>query len=116
MQFLLSVHTNTETFGEFGPYSSKEEMELAFADTGTFNEMLQSNGQLLFAGGLQDPSTAVVVDGQGGRSEGTHLGLPDDISGMWIIEAPDMDAAVALAEQGSKACRGKVEVRPFHQV
>ena len=33
-----------------------------------------------------------------------------------MIEAPDLDVALALAAEGSKACRGTVEVRPFGSV
>jgi hypothetical protein len=32
---------------------------------------------------------------------------------FWIIEAPDLDVALTLAAEGSKACDRKVEVRPF---
>jgi len=34
-------------------------------------------------------------------------------TGFWVIDAPDLDVALKLAAEGSKACRGKVEVRPF---
>ena len=30
-----------------------------------------------------------------------------------MIEAPDLDAALAWARKGSAACQGPVEVRPF---
>jgi hypothetical protein len=33
--------------------------------------------------------------------------------GFWIIEAPDLDVALRLAAEGSKACNRKTEVRPF---
>nr|WP_318724420.1 YciI family protein [Streptomyces albicerus] len=35
------------------------------------------------------------------------------LAGFWIIEAPDLDVALKLAAEGSKACNRKVEVRPF---
>ena len=34
-------------------------------------------------------------------------------SGVWIIKAPDLDVALKLATEGSKACNRKIEVRPF---
>ena len=115
-QYLLTVHGPVERT-EFGTYSSKEEMEAAFAATGAFNDKLQAEGHWVFAGGLEAASTATVVDGQGEApviSDGPYLETKELIGGFWVIEAPDLDVALALAAEGSKACRGKVEVRPFH--
>ncbi len=33
---------------------------------------------------------------------------------FWVIDAPDLDVALELAAEGSRACRAKVEVRPFN--
>jgi hypothetical protein len=113
--YLLSVHGPTEV-GEFFNYGSKEEMEEAFAATGAFNDRLQADGYWVFAGGLQSASTATVVDGQGEApvvTDGPYLESKEVLGGFWIIDAPDLDTALKLAAEGSKACRGKVEVRPF---
>jgi hypothetical protein len=113
--YLLAVHGPAE-MDEFGSYGSKEEMEEAFAATGAFNEKLQNDGYWVFAGGLQAASTATVVDGQGDTpvmTDGPYLETKEVIGGFWVIDAPDLDVALRLAAEGSKACRGKVEVRPF---
>ena len=113
--YLLAVHGPAET-DEFGNYASKEEMEEAFAATGVFNDKLQAEGYWVFGGGLQSASTATVVDGQGETpvmTDGPYLETKEVIGGFWVIEAPDLDVALKLAAEGSKACRGKVEVRPF---
>jgi hypothetical protein len=113
--YLLSVHGPTEP-AEYGNYGSKEEMEEAFAATGAFNDRLQAEGYWVFAGGLQSASTATVVDGQGEKpvmTDGPYLETKEVIGGFWVIDAPDLDVALKLAAEGSKACRGKVEVRPF---
>lgn len=114
-QYLLSVHGPAER-GEYAVYESKEAMEQAFADTGAFNDRIQSEGYLLFAGGLAPAATATVVDGQGASpayTDGPYLEAKEYLGGFWVIEAPDLDVALRLAAEGSKACRGKVEVRPF---
>jgi len=114
--YLLSVHGPVEPTTEFGNYGSREEMEAAFAATGAFNERLRAEGRWVFAGGLQPATTATVVDGQGETAvmtDGPYLETKEVIGGFWVIDAPDLDAALALAADGSKACRGKVEVRPF---
>jgi hypothetical protein len=43
----------------------------------------------------------------------THAGNEKYLAGFWIIEAFDLDVALRLAAEGSKACNRKVEVRPF---
>ncbi|MGN6722176.1 MAG: YciI family protein [Marmoricola sp.] len=113
--YLLSVHGPAE-WTEFGSYGSKEEMEAAFAATDAFNDQLRADGYWVFAGGLESASTATVVDGQGETpvmTDGPYLESKEYIGGFWVIEAPDLDVALKLAAEGSKACRGKVEVRPF---
>ena len=114
-QYLLAVHGPAE-MDQFGNYASKEEMEASFAATGAFNDKLQAEGYWLFAGGLQPATTATVVDGQGDApvmTDGPYLESKEVIGGFWIIDAPDLDVALKLAADASKACRGKVEVRPF---
>jgi hypothetical protein len=113
--YLLAVHGPAER-NEFGSYGSKEEMEEAFATTGAFNDRLKAEGYWVFAGGLQPVSTATVVDGQGDKpvvTDGPYLETKEALGGFWVIDAPDLDVALRLAAEGSKACRGKVEVRPF---
>ena len=46
-------------------------------------------------------------------TDGPFSESKEQIGGFWVVEAADLDEALALAARGSKACRGKVEVRPF---
>jgi hypothetical protein len=113
--YLLAVYGPAER-EEFGNYGSKEDMEEAFAATGAFNDKLRADGYWVFAGGLEPTSTATVVDGQGETpvvTDGPYLEAKEALGGFWVIDAADLDVALKLAAEGSKACRGKVEVRPF---
>ena len=95
---------------------SEEETQQAYADTGKFNEKLQADGAWVFAGGLLPIDQATTVDATGDKpivTDGPYAESKEYLGGFWIIEAPDLDAALKLAEEGSAACRGKVEVRPF---
>jgi hypothetical protein len=119
-QYLMSVHGADSEYdpeaGKFGAYSSQAEAEQAMATTGVFNQKLLDEGYFVFAGGLRSASTATVVDGTGDKpvlTDGPYLETKEWIGGFWVIQAPDLDVALALAAEGSKACRGKVEVRPF---
>lgn len=46
-------------------------------------------------------------------TDGPYLETKEHLGGFWVIEAADLDQALGLAAEASKACRGKVEVRPF---
>ena len=88
--------------------------EMAAIDV--FNEGLQAGGNWVFAGGLGVPDTATVIDNRGGAAmvtDGPFVESKEYVAGFWIIEAPDLDVALKLAAEGSKACNRKVEVRPF---
>jgi hypothetical protein len=114
-RYLLSVYGPAER-GEFGDYQSKEAMLEAFADTGAFNEKLEREEHLVFADGLEQATTSTTVDGRGETpvfTDGPYLETKEYLGGFWVIEAADLDEALALAAEGSAACRGKVEVRPF---
>ena len=81
-----------------------------------FNERLQADGQWVFAGGLGSPDPATVIDNRDGKAvftDGPFVESKEYLAGFWIIEAPDLDVALKLATEGSKACNRKIEVRPF---
>ena len=106
MQYLVSVIDDKTNSG------SPDEM----AAINAFNEGLVAEGNWVFAGGLSDPSTATVIDNRGGEAvftDGPFVESKEYMAGFWVFEAPDLDVALKLAAEGSKACNRKVEVRPF---
>ena len=81
-----------------------------------FNDRLRAEGHWVFAGGLAAPSSATVIDNRGEEAmftDGPFLESKEYLAGFWIMDAPDLDVALKLAAEGSKACHRKVEVRPF---
>ncbi len=81
-----------------------------------FNDRLRAESHWVFAGGLATPDAATVIDNRGGEAivtDGPFLESKEHLAGFWIIEAPDLDVALELAADGSKACNRRVEVRPF---
>lgn len=110
-QYLLSVHM---VEGQAPP--PEEDIQQAYKDVDAFNARLQESGAWVFAGGLQPADIATVVqikDGEVLTTDGPFAEAKEQIGGFWVVEAPDLDAALALAEQGSRACQAPVEVRPF---
>ena len=106
MRYLLSViHDETDL-------ATPEEM----AAIDEFNDRLVAEGHWVFAGGLGYPDTATTVDNRNGAalvSDGPYLESKEFLAGIWVIEAPDLDVALELATEGSRACNRKVEVRPL---
>ena len=106
MQYLVSViHDSSDL-------ATPDEM----AAIDVFNEGLQAQGHWVFAGGLAGPGTATVIDNRGEAAvftDGPFVESKEYIVGFWVMEAADLDVALKLAAEGSKACNRKVEVRPF---
>jgi hypothetical protein len=106
MQYLVSViHHSSEL-------ATPDEM----AAIDVFNDQLIAEGHWVFAGGLAGPSSATVIDNRGGEAlftDGPFLESKEYLAGFWVMEAADLDMALKLAAEGSKACNRKVEVRPF---
>ena len=93
-----------------------EVQQQAMDQVGAFNADLQAKGAWVFAGGLHEPSSATVVratDGDPVITDGPFAESKEQLGGFWIIEVPDLDAALAWATRGSVACLAPVEVRPF---
>lgn len=110
-QYLLSVHPPQAVYD-----MPIEAAQPAWDATGVFNEEIKAEGVWVFAGGLKRIETATTVDGTGSEvvvTDGPFAESKEYLGGFWIIEAPDLDAALKLAARASKACGEKVEVRPF---
>ena len=113
MQYLISVIDDGQAVAAQRTDSATQ-AEMASIDV--FNDRLQAEGHWVFAGGLASPDTATVIDNREVEAvftDGPFLESKEYLAGFWIIRAPDTDAALRLAAEGSKACNRKVEVRPF---
>jgi hypothetical protein len=106
MQYLVSVIDDTA-----GLATPDED-----AAIDAFNERLKAEGHWVFAGGLAAPSSATVIDNRSGEAiftDGPFVESKEYLAGFWIMEAADLDVALKLAAEGSRACNRKIEVRPI---
>ena len=108
-QYMLAVH--------HGPGAEPPaDMQQAYDQVSAFNAEVMAAGAWVFGGGLESPEIATVVSTPGGEvvmTDGPFAESKEQLGGFWIIEAPDLDAALEWAAKGSAACMGPVEVRPF---
>ena len=106
MKYFVSVIDDTPNSG------TAEEM----AAIDAFNEKLVAGGNWVFAGGLGGPATATVIDGRAAEAlvtDGPFAETKEFVAGFWVWEAADLDVALKLAAEGSRACNRRLEVRPF---
>jgi hypothetical protein len=111
-QYLLSVWGDESEWGTI----SEDVMQQMFADVEAVNQRIRDAGAWVFGGGLHPVATATVVREQNGEvitTDGPYAEAKEHMGGFWIIEVPDLDAALAWAKEATVACRGPIEVRPF---
>ena len=111
-QYLLSVY---QPAGDPPP---PEVLDRVRRDLDAVNRDLEAAGAWVFAGGLHPPATATVLRPEGDEvliTDGPFAEGKEHIGGFWVIKAPDLDAALALAARASRACANPVEVRPFQE-
>ena len=111
-QYMLSV-----IHAEEGPdFPEDVDLQEVYGKVDAFNNELRDSGSWVFGGGLAPPSSATVVDATGKDAlvtDGPYAETKEQLGGFWIIEAPDLDAALDISKRASAACMGAVEVRPF---
>ena len=111
-QYMLSVYDSDSSYD-----MPIEQAQPLFDATDAFNKKIQADGTWVFGGGLERLDTATTVDGTGANAtvtDGPFAETKEYLGGFWVIDAPDLDAALTIAAEGSKACGSTIEVRPFH--
>ena len=99
-----------------GPVPEPEVLEKIRADLEVLNDELRAAGAWVFAGGLHPPSTATVVrsrDGQVLMTDGPYPEGKEHVGGFTVVDAPDLDAALAWAARLAEIITLPIEVRPF---
>jgi hypothetical protein len=96
-------------------------MLLAYADQNVFAKMTpeeqkQGYGAYQASGRLQPTSTATTVRVSNGKTQvlnGPYMETKEQLGGYFLIDAPDLDAALSWAARCPASTHGIVEVRPI---
>ena len=80
------------------------------------NEELRESGSWVFTGGLHAPGSAAVVRADGMITDGPYAEGKEHIGGIYVITAPDLDAALAWGRKAAAATTLPIEVCPFQDV
>jgi hypothetical protein len=95
---------------------SKEDGTKLTNDTIEYDWEIRRRGHLILAQPLQAPETAVTVRVRGGttsKTDGPFIETKEFLGGFILIEAQDLDEAIALVEISPIAKLGSIEIRPF---
>jgi hypothetical protein len=113
-QYLLS------TYGvegeEAGAPASPEEMQAFMERVAALEDEMEASGTFVFGGALHGPDAATVIRGSDDdqvMTDGPFVEAKEHIAGFYIINADDLDAALAWARKVVDAVRHPIEVRPF---
>jgi hypothetical protein len=93
-----------------------EEMQRSHQRLRALEQDLKSTGAWVFSGRLHEPATSTVVRMSGGEvvtTDGPFVESREHLGGFYIIQAEDLDAALAWASRVTGAINVPIEVRPF---
>jgi hypothetical protein len=86
-------------------------------DIHALNREMVAAGVRIFVAGLSPASSARSLraqpDGKVLITDGPYLETKEHIGGFWVLEAADLDEALAWGRKAAVACRAPVEVRPI---
>jgi hypothetical protein len=113
-QYLLSTYA---VEGEVpGAPSTPEAMQAFGKRVAALEAEMEASGTFVFGGALHGPDAATVVrvrDSDPVMTDGPFVEAKEHIAGFYIINADDLDAALAWAGKVADATNHPIEVRPF---
>jgi hypothetical protein len=115
MQYLLMLHAEEAGWGRLG----KAEQEQGMAAYKAYTEALKKAGALAGSNRLQPVSSATTVRVANGKTvvlDGPYAESKEQLGGYYLIDVPDLDAALAWAARCPGASHGVIEVRPVWEM
>lgn len=111
MQYLLMIYEDEAKKAERTP----EDMQALLAGYGTFTKELQDAGKMIAGDALESVSAATTVRVRDGKTltvDGPFAETKEQLGGYYLVEADDLDDALAIAAKIPTATSGSIEVRP----
>ncbi len=108
MKYLLLIYADEQSWTE-------PERQLCYGESTELAHELNTKGQYVAASPLQPVSTATSVRVRGGKrsvTDGPFAETREQLGGFFMINAKDLDEAIAVAARIPAARKGTVEIRP----
>jgi len=115
MRYMLLIHTDEGAELE----APKDDLTKMSADYTAYTEAMKKAGIYLDGDRLQPAHTGAKVSVRAGKSEvldGPYAATKEQFGGFYIIDVPDLDAAVVWAARCPGAQHGTIEVRPLWEM
>ena len=112
MQYLLMIYGN-EAGMQSAPKEAVTQMNAAYA---AYSEAMGKAGVVLGGNRLRPTGEATTVRVKGGKTEvldGPYADTKEQLGGYYLIDVPDLDAALSWAARCPSASNGTIEVRPI---
>jgi len=111
MQYILMAYLDEKAW----PAMTKEQQEQGMAAYMAYGEALRNAGVIKGSNRLRptsDATTVRVADGKSQVLDGPYADSKEQLAGYFLIDVPDLDAAISWAARCPAASHGIVEVRP----
>jgi hypothetical protein len=112
MKYMLLVYLDEQAL-------SDSEREHCYVESAQLTQDLNRSGHYLNASPLHPVATATSVRMRGGKrlvTDGPFAETREQLGGFYLIEASDLDEAIAIAERVPPAKFGTVEIRPVMEI
>jgi hypothetical protein len=112
MQFLLLIHVQESGWDTLTPEQQGDAMQ----EYGKFHQDIQEKRQLISGNRLTPSARGTTVRVREGKrlvTDGPFAESKEQIGGYYLIEAKDLDEAIAIAAKCPGSHHGSVEVRPI---
>jgi len=112
MKYMLLVYLNEQAMND------TERLE-CYVESAQLTRDLHSSGHYLDASPLHPVSTATSVrvrDGKPLVTDGPFAETREQLGGYYLINAKDLDEAIAIAARISPALKGTIEIRPVMEI
>jgi hypothetical protein len=112
MKYVLLIYSNEAAMAS-APEAAMGEMMAAY---GAYSQAMAQAGVMVAGDRLRPSSAATTVRTSNGKTQvldGPYAETKEQLGGYYIIEAPDLDAALSWAERCPGAAHGVIEVRPI---
>ena len=112
MQYLLMIYQSEAEYGKIDAATSKKILE----EYGAFTQGIIQSGNFKAGDRLQPTTTATTVRVREGKTlttDGPFAETREQLGGYYLVEAKDLDTALAIAARIPSARYGSIEVRPI---
>ena len=112
MKYMLLIYLDEQVLNE-------AERQACYIESTELAQEIHSNGKFLGANPLQPVAMATSVRVREGKrfvTDGPFAETREQLGGYYLIDAKDLDEAIAIAARIPMAKKGTVEVRPVIEI